>query len=1095
MTISRTDLAKVRRVKIPSLKISELPHESLALHCFLEPEKIVEATATPVKEFRGRIKSIQINFDDSNSILVNREDEETLFTNVDFELKAKKFYIEGDMLFFSSDYKWTKHPRMLTCGLETHRDNINLSWNNAIRFVQEEIDSNGNVTKKGLHPAQIGALHSLAAHRIIETNSTIVVMPTGTGKTEVMLSNIVMQHAKCVLVLVPSDPLRKQTFQKLCTLGVLPNLGILSEGAKLPIVGIIRKTPKDNKILQSLKLCNVVVSTVAMLSNIPNSLYESFFYAFDVIYFDEAHHVPSNTWKNIYNTRSSKKTILFTATPFRFDGRRIPGDIIFNFPLRLAQEQGYFKKINFLEVDEIDQSIADEKIAEKAVKQLREDLSIGLNHMILARVDTKNRADELYGNIYKKYYSDLNPIVIYTGIPNKNKRLHDIKQGLHRIIICVDMFGEGFDLPSLKIAAMHNIHGSLAITLQFTGRFTRTGSNIGNATLIANIGDVKVEEAIEDLYAENADWNNLIPELSSKAIQSEIDYKKFLDGMSQGLGTEGIFALNILKPKTSTVIYRAKEFNHKNFKKGLKNQISVVREWVHVDHNTFVFITKTKSTIDWAYSKENFNEIWDLYILFYDPDRELLFINSSQKSTLHGDLAKAVTNGKARLVCGENIFRVLHGIERLIFHSAGLYGHGKLRFKMYTGLDIQEAISPVQQQNSTKSNLFAIGYELGRKTSIGASSKGRIWSMSSSSIPDWQHWCKSIADKINNNAIKTNAFLEHTLIPEEIDQLPEKEILSVILPDEWFNLHENDSRIFDSDKEIPFVQIEISSCKKINEKHFQFVLSWGTNANSEYEIRWGGINKEVSIVQLSGPKLKIQGRENSIDLVDFFKEKPPVIFLFDGSEIKGNLFFKRQYEQPFSYSTENINIIDWANTDITKESKWKNGTLRESSVQGRFIDIRKGFNNSFIIDDDDSGEIADIVEIIEDGTNVTIRLYHCKFSTSKTPSSRVKDLYELCGQAARSARWASRPEDLLKHIEEREKFLNGRQTRFEKGSLKELRVLRKAATKRKFNFEISIVQPGLSVSSLTKDHSSLLGSADNYIRELTGRRLCVFASK
>lgn len=100
MTISRTDLAKVRRVKIPSLKISELPHESLALHCFLEPEKIVEATATPVKEFRGRIKSIQINFDDSNSILVNREDEETLFTNVDFELKAKKFYIEGDMLFF-----------------------------------------------------------------------------------------------------------------------------------------------------------------------------------------------------------------------------------------------------------------------------------------------------------------------------------------------------------------------------------------------------------------------------------------------------------------------------------------------------------------------------------------------------------------------------------------------------------------------------------------------------------------------------------------------------------------------------------------------------------------------------------------------------------------------------------------------------------------------------------------------------------------------------------------------------------------------------------------------------------------------------------
>ncbi len=1095
MTISRIDLAKVRRVKIPSLKISEMPHKSLALHCILEPEKIVKATATPVKEFRGRIKSIQINFNDNNSMLVNRENEETLFTNVDFELKATNFYLDGDMLVFSSNCQWKKHPKMIQSNLETHRDNICQSWDNAIRLIQEEIDSTGNVTKRGFRPAQIGALHSLAAHRITEANSAIVVMPTGTGKTEVILSNIVMQQAKCVLVLVPSDPLREQTFQKLCTLGVLPNLGVLSEGVKFPIVGIIKNTPNDNKILQSLKLCNVVVSTVAMLSNIPNSLYKSFFDVFDVIYFDEAHHVPSNTWNNIYNTISSKKTILFTATPFRFDGRKIPGDIIFNFPLCLAQKQGYFKKINFLEVDEIDQSIADVKIAEKAVKQLREDLSMGLNHMILARVGTKKRADELYENIYKKYYSDLNPIVIYTGVPNKKKRLHDIKQGRHKIIICVDMFGEGFDLPSLKIAAMHNIHGSLAITLQFTGRFTRTGSNIGNATLIANISDAKVEEAIENLYAENADWNNLIPELSSKAIQSEIDYKNFLNGMNQSFESEENFALNILRPKTSTVIYRAKEFNSKNFKKGLKNQISVVGEWKHCDHNTFVFITKTKSTIDWTYSKENFNEIWDLYILFYDPDRELLFINSSQKSTLHGDLAKAVTNGTARLVCGENIFRVLHGIERLIFHNAGLYGQGKLRFKMYTGLDIQEAISPVQQQNNTKSNLFAIGYESGRKTSIGASSKGRIWSMSSSSIPDWQHWCKSIADKINNDAIKTNAFLEHTLIPEEIDQLPEKEILSVILPDEWFSLHENDSRIFDSNKEIPFVQIEIASFERIDKKHFRFVLSWGTNSNSEYEIRWGGINKEVSIVQLSGSKLKIRERENSIDLLDFFKEKPPVIFLFDGSEIKGNLFFNRQHEKLFSYAKGNINIIDWANTDITKESKWKNGTRRESSVQGRFIDIRKEFNNSFIIDDDDSGEIADIVEIIEDGINVTIRLYHCKFSTSTNPSSRAKDLYEVCGQAVRSARWASRPEDLLKHIEKRENFLNGRQTRFEKGSLKELHILRKAAVKRKFNFEISIVQPGLSVSSLSNDHSSLLGATDNYIRELTGRQMGVFASK
>lgn len=38
-------------------------------------------------------------------------------------------------------------------------------------------------------------------------------------------------------------------------------------------------------------------------------------------------------------------------------------------------------------------------------------------------------------------------------------------------IICVDMLGEGFDFPNLKIAAIHDPHKSLANTLQFIGRF------------------------------------------------------------------------------------------------------------------------------------------------------------------------------------------------------------------------------------------------------------------------------------------------------------------------------------------------------------------------------------------------------------------------------------------------------------------------------------------------------------------------------------------------------------------------------------------------------------------------------------------------
>ncbi|WP_258863412.1 hypothetical protein [Streptococcus agalactiae] len=37
------------------------------------------------------------------------------------------------------------------------------------------------------------------------------------------------------------------------------------------------------------------------------------------------------------------------------------------------------------------------------------------------------------------------------------------------------MFGEGIDIPSLKVAAIHDKYKSLPITLQFMGRFARSG--------------------------------------------------------------------------------------------------------------------------------------------------------------------------------------------------------------------------------------------------------------------------------------------------------------------------------------------------------------------------------------------------------------------------------------------------------------------------------------------------------------------------------------------------------------------------------------------------------------------------------------------
>lgn len=72
-------------------------------------------------------------------------------------------------------------------------------------------------------------------------------MPTGTGKTEVMLSVLVSAQCPKVLVLVPTDALRTQIAEKFLSLGVLnePGFDILHERARRPIVGLLQHIPND----------------------------------------------------------------------------------------------------------------------------------------------------------------------------------------------------------------------------------------------------------------------------------------------------------------------------------------------------------------------------------------------------------------------------------------------------------------------------------------------------------------------------------------------------------------------------------------------------------------------------------------------------------------------------------------------------------------------------------------------------------------------------------------------------------------------------------------------------------------------------------
>ena len=67
-----------------------------------------------------------------------------------------------------------------------------------------------------------------------------------------------------------------------------------------------------------------------------------------------------------------------------------------------------------------------------------------------------------------------------------------------------------------------------------------------------------------------------------------------------------------------------------------------------------------------------------------------------------------------------------------------------------------------------------------------------------------------------------------------------------------------------------------------------------------------------------------------------------------------------------------------------------------------------------IVDDDGTGEIADIVMLQRDGRLLDVVLAHCKFSGADNPGARLNDLYQVCGQAMKSHKGRSDIELVLR---------------------------------------------------------------------------------
>ncbi|WP_160163274.1 DEAD/DEAH box helicase, partial [Nitrolancea hollandica] len=267
----------------------------------------------------------------------------------------------------------------------------------------------------GLRSPQLGAVHAVLGYWTTnEAEPATVVMPTGTGKTDTMIALFCAAEVERLLIVVPTDTLRSQIAEKVMSLGVLQNFEVVSRTCHRPVVGQIKHGFKtvENAVLFA-DQCNVMVATPSALSASSVEVRNALFACCSHLFVDEAHHVTASTWRIVCDEFSRKPVVQFTATPFREDGRHLGGRFVYKFPLREAQRQGYFSRIDYVSV--LDLGNHDRTIAQRAIEKLREDLAAGYDHLIMARVKSIRRATEVL-SIYQQLAPDLGPDVLHSQL-------------------------------------------------------------------------------------------------------------------------------------------------------------------------------------------------------------------------------------------------------------------------------------------------------------------------------------------------------------------------------------------------------------------------------------------------------------------------------------------------------------------------------------------------------------------------------------------------------------------------------------------------------------------------------------------------------
>lgn len=929
---------------------------------------------------------------------------------------------------------------------------------------------------------QVGAAWATLAHFTASAEPALISMPTGSGKTALMMMLSFLLKAERVIIVTPSIALRGQTASKFATLEDLKAVGAYPLNAPGPLVRDHQGQLTSVEAWKAFLNHDVIVATPHTTSPGYQEIVGPALGLFGpdtLLFFDEAHHSRARTWQVLMDAFAKNRVVLLTATPFRNDNRRLLAKLVYHYPMKKALDAGIYAPITYHGVDPDNAKNKDQELCGMALRIYKQQQKKHSKARLLIRAEGVAKSSELL-QLYQNAGLKVEEVNYKQTLQENKDALDGLRTGRLDGVVCIDQIGEGLDIPSLKVAVLHKPRQSFPATVQFVGRICREASaDIGEPHLIACPDDVR--GPLQRLYTHDNSWREFVPKLVERIVGRAARRSAFHGVVD--VETELDLQIEDIQPFFSVRVYKGSGSDPLKFETTLDLREDVVPVFVHEipDKDMLVLVTAIEKTYPWAEDADLAAPHFDLHIFYWHDSSKLLF-EYTTSDKIAGMVRESLWGGAATRIDAATVAKALRqaiASQYLMFGLSNLArGSGCVpSYKTYMGTEVEGAVRPTDSRSFTPGHALA-RYATGETRGIG-SNQARVWSIKRASLDQFRNWCDRVAGCLKKRGDSRLPNVEFLPSPESVSIFPAKPLavyarwdpsLLVSFPVNGMNIEVGsisfEKSVLSTDKKAVKGALRMGDDQRTEETLFTYSL--GTP-------RWHFERADMPLLRVD------DGQEfHRKSVADFLDTYPPIIVLEDGSTvIGGNRFEPRLQLTSFPEGSLDFSR-DWTGCDIHLECEYHdqgdptrnlipqpgNRSVQDHVEQWLKVSASR---HTLVVKDHASGEIADFIEI--QLSDSLVRFYHCKAcSPGKSPGARLDEL-KVLEQVLRSVNRIG-SNSLLSELHGRVTGTKRPATRMVKGSPDLLKNAGEAFHANEWDFEVVVVNPGIDCKKTVRTRNT-----------------------